>query len=58
MNDLLFLATKNLQAHGFSRAISRFALANGVATLFSGRDASSRLVKVHRAKFVSRIIVV
>jgi hypothetical protein len=40
MNDLLFLATKNLQAHGFNRAISRFALANGVATLFSGRDAS------------------
>jgi len=57
MNDLLFLATKNLQAHGSSRAVSRFALANGVATLFSGRDAS-RLVKVHRAKFVSRIIVV
>jgi len=40
MNDLLLLATKNLQHHGFSRGFSRFALANDVATLFSGRDAS------------------
>jgi hypothetical protein len=40
LKDLICPATKNLQHHGFSRGFSRFALANDVATLFSGRDAS------------------